>query len=66
MEKLLINFFNIEENNTRALRKYDEIDCKLQQLTGLNIEQLLKRFESGYALEPPKYISFKDIYNETI
>ena len=49
-----------------TIRKYDELDTKLFQLTGYSIEQLVELFAAGYTLEPPcyKYRSMAELEEE--
>ena len=39
------------------LRKFDELNNKIMQLTGYDIEKLVELFAAGYILTPPKYDS---------
>ena len=36
------------------LRRYEELEIQIKQLTGYNIESLKVLFAKGYTLEPPK------------
>ena len=41
-------------NRVKALQAYNEIETKLIQLTGYDLERLVELFAAGYTLEPPK------------
>ena len=40
---------------SKELRKYEELEIQIKQLTGLNIECLKKLFAMGYTLKYPDY-----------
>lgn len=43
---------------------YDELETKLVQLTGFNLEKLVELFTAGYTLKTPEYKSFEDLDKE--
>ena len=49
------NPFRFITANGEALRRYEERETKLRQLTGYNIEKLIELFAAGYTLQPPEY-----------
>lgn len=44
-------------SQSRTLRYYDELACRIRQLTGYSLETLEKMFAAGYTLTPPDYSS---------
>lgn len=59
------NIFELvtRKNNNDSLIKYAEMDIKLKQLTGFDIEQLIDLFAAGYTLKAPTGSgnNFKDL-----
>lgn len=45
-------------------RAYDELETKLIQLTGFNLEKLVDLFAAGYTLKAPEYKSFNDVLED--
>lgn len=39
----------------RELIRYEELEIQIKQITGYNLDTLLKLFAMGYTLEKPKY-----------
>lgn len=49
-----------------SLQKYEELEYKINKLTGFNIAQLVELFAAGYTLRAPKGTSFDDLTEEQI
>lgn len=47
-----------------SLQAYFELESKLIQLTGCNMEKLVELFAAGYTLQSPKYTSLEDLEKE--
>jgi hypothetical protein len=46
-------FINRSDENLKAIRKYEEMEHKLSQVSGFDIEKLIELFVAGYTLQPP-------------
>lgn len=49
---------------TTSLREYCELEYKLFQLTGFNLEKLVELFAAGYTLKTPEYKSLNDVLGD--
>ena len=49
---------------SKSLRDYEELEYKINKLTGFNISQLVELFAAGYTLKAPKNIGFDSLTEE--
>ena len=55
----------LSKSTVRAsLQAYCELETKLIQLTGFNLEKLVELFAAGYELRPPEYKSLNDVLRD--
>lgn len=53
------------DSNMQQLRRYDEFETKLFNLTGFTCENLLDLLMAGYTLQPPnKSVSLSELIEE--
>ncbi len=52
--RVMVAFYSRQPNDAEVVRRYDEMDIKMRQLTGFYIEDLIDLFAAGYTLEPPR------------
>lgn len=60
----MIDFLFRGRDVDSLIRTYCELETKLLELTGCNMEQLVELFAAGYTLQSPKYTSFEDLEKE--
>ena len=46
---------------TETIRAYDAMETMLVNLIGYDMKKLIELFAAGYTLQPPKYMSLKDL-----
>ena len=54
----------IINNLVKSLIEKDELILKLYSISGYSVEQLCELFAAGYTLEPPKYKSLINRFDE--
>lgn len=51
----MLRIYHRMEGLSQELLRYEELEIRIKQLTGFNLECLEKLFAMGFTLKPPEY-----------